>query len=145
MPNNISVSKVNGYTKDNVLLATEYLKEIGNKMRTFPFSRLVEMYNTLYKTNESASGCKCHASKYYNGIKNFRHFGLHTLIANGIIKDESELELDEPKTDDVENSENRLNLGTVVASDSVSDQDPTTTKVDEQNAVTAKTTKKRKK
>lgn len=91
---NISVASVNGYTKEKVLKAKEYLKEIGNDRRNFSVERLVEMYNDIKDTNEKAVGCKpCAATKYYNGIQNYAYFGELTLINNGkATKDELDLD-----------------------------------------------------
>lgn len=91
---NISVASVNGYTKEKVLKAKEYLKEIGNDRRNFSVERLVEMYNDIKNTNEKAVGCKpCAATKYYNGIQNYAYFGELTLINNGkATKDELDLD-----------------------------------------------------
>lgn len=50
---NISVAQVNGYTKEKVIKAKRYLKEIGNNRRTFDVTRLVEMYNDIKGTKES--------------------------------------------------------------------------------------------
>ena len=81
---NIAVSKVNGYTLELVKLAKSYLDEIGKNRRSFPLERLVEMYNTLKGTHETAKGCKpCGMAKYYNGIQNFYTYGKMTLISVG--------------------------------------------------------------
>lgn len=81
---NIAVSKVNGYTLELVRLAKQYLDEIGKNRRSFPLERLVEMYNTLKGTHETAKGCKpCGMAKYYNGIQNFYTYGKMTLISVG--------------------------------------------------------------
>lgn len=109
---NISVSKVNGYTLENVLKAKQYLKEIGSNQRRFDFARLVTMYNDLKGTNESTSGCKCQSAKYYNGIQNHFKYGKMTLIANGVATEEDfadEKKVEEP----IENEENRIVLGDV--------------------------------
>lgn len=111
---NISVSKVNGYTLENVLKAKQYLKEIGSNQRRFDFARLVTMYNDLKGTNESTSGCKCQSPKYYNGIQNHFKFGKMTLIANGVATEEDfadEKKVEEP----IENEENRIQVGDVDA------------------------------
>ena len=73
---NVSVAAINGYTKENVIKAKRYFKEIGNDRRNFPIERLVEMYNEIKGTHEKAVGCKpCQATKYFNGIQNYAYFG----------------------------------------------------------------------
>lgn len=90
---NISVASVNGYTKDNVIKAKRFLKEIGSNRRTFPIERLVEMYNEVKGTKEKAQGCKpCQATKYYNGLQNYAYFGELTLVnTNRCTKDDLDL------------------------------------------------------
>lgn len=92
---NVSVASVNGYTKDNVIKAKRFLKEIGSNRRTFPIERLVEMYNEVKGTKEKAQGCKpCQATKYYNGLQNYAYFGELTLVnTNRCTKDELDIEL----------------------------------------------------
>lgn len=92
---NVSVASVNGYSKDKVILAKRYLKEIGSNRRTFPIERMVEMYNEVKGTKEKAQGCKpCQATKYFNGLQNYAYFGELTLInTNKCTKDELDLEL----------------------------------------------------
>lgn len=92
---NVSVAQINGYTKDNVIKAKRYLKEIGSDRRNFPIERLVEMYNDVKNTNEKAVGCKpCQATKYYNGLQNYAYFGELTLVNNNkCTKDELDIEL----------------------------------------------------
>lgn len=91
---NISVSQVNGYTKEKVIKAKRYLKEIGNNRRTFDVTRLVEMYNDIKGTKEKAQGCKpCQASKFYNGIQNYAYFGELTLVNNNVCS-KDDLDLD---------------------------------------------------
>lgn len=91
---NISVARVNGYTKEKVIKAKRYLKEIGNNRRTFDIARLVEMYNDIKGTNEKAQGCKpCQASKFYNGIQNYAYFGELTLVNNNVCS-KDDLDLD---------------------------------------------------
>lgn len=91
---NISVARVNGYTKEKVIKAKRYLKEIGNNRRTFDVTRLVEMYNDIKGTKEKAAGCKpCQASKFYNGIQNYAYFGELTLVNNNVCtKDDLDLD-----------------------------------------------------
>ena len=91
---NISVAQVNGYTKEKVIKAKKYLKEIGNNRRTFDVTRLVEMYNDIKGTKEKAAGCKpCQATKFYNGIQNYAYFGELTLINNNVCtKDDLDLD-----------------------------------------------------
>lgn len=91
---NVSVASVNGYTKDNVIKAKRFLKEIGSNRRTFPIERLVEMYNEVKGTKEKAQGCKpCQATKYYNGLQNYAYFGELTLVnTNRCTKDDLDLE-----------------------------------------------------
>lgn len=108
---NISVSKVNGYTFENVMKAKQYLDEIGQNKRTFPFARLVQMYNELKGTNDSEQGCKCQSPKYYNGIANYFKFGKMTLIANGVATEEDFTTV--KKEDEIENAENRIQVGDV--------------------------------
>lgn len=92
---NVSVASVNGYSKDKVILAKRYLKEIGSNRRTFPIERMVEMYNEVKGTKEKAQGCKpCQATKYFNGLQNYAYFGELTLInTNKCTKDELNLDL----------------------------------------------------
>jgi hypothetical protein len=92
---NISVASVNGYSKDKVILAKRYLKEIGSNRRTFPIERMVEMYNEVKGTKEKAQGCKpCQATKYFNGLQNYAYFGELTLVnTNKCTKDELDLDL----------------------------------------------------
>lgn len=108
---NISVSSVNGYTFENVMKAKQYLDEIGQNKRTFPFARLVQMYNELKGTNDSEQGCKCQSPKYYNGIQNYFKFGKMTLIANGVATEEDFTTV--KKEDVIENAENRIQVGDV--------------------------------
>lgn len=91
---NISVASVNGYTKEKVIKAKRYLKEIGTNRRTFPIERLVEMYNDVKGTKEKAQGCKpCQATKYFNGLQNYAYFGELTLInTNNATKDDLDLD-----------------------------------------------------
>lgn len=91
---NISVAQVNGYTKEKVIKAKKYLREIGNNRRTFDVTRLVEMYNDIKGTKEKAAGCKpCQATKFYNGIQNYAYFGELTLINNNVCtKDDLDLD-----------------------------------------------------
>lgn len=92
--NNVSVASVNGYTKENVIKAKRYLKEIGSDRRNFPIERLVEMYNDIKGTREKAQGCKpCQATKYFNGIQNYAYFGELTLVNNNkCTKDDLDLD-----------------------------------------------------
>lgn len=92
---NVSVAQINGYTKDNVIKAKRFLKEIGSDRRSFPIERLVDMYNEIKGTKERAVGCKpCQATKYYNGIQNYAYFGELTLINNNkCTKEELDIEL----------------------------------------------------
>lgn len=92
---NVSIAAINGYTKENVIKAKRYLKEIGNDRRNFPIERLVEMYNEIKGTNEKAVGCKpCQATKYFNGIQNYAYFGELTLVNNNkCTKDELDIDL----------------------------------------------------
>ena len=91
---NVSVAQINGYTKENVIKAKRYLKEIGNGRRNFPIERLVEMYNDVKGTKEKAIGCKpCQATKYFNGLQNYAYFGELTLINNNkCTKDDLDLD-----------------------------------------------------
>jgi hypothetical protein len=103
---NVSISSKNGYTYEKVMKAKQYLEEIGSNRRTFPFDKLVDMYNELYNANESKNGCKCQGSKYYIGIQNFYKYGKLTLVNNGLATDEDfELKREEPT---IENAENRI-------------------------------------
>ena len=92
--NNVSVASVNGYTKENVIKAKRYLKEIGSDRRNFPIEKLVEMYNDIKGTREQAQGCKpCQATKYFNGIQNYAYFGELTLVNNNkCTKDDLDLD-----------------------------------------------------
>ena len=126
---NISIAKINGYTLEKVLKAKEYLDEIGANKRTFPFKRLVEMYNDVRGTNDPVTGCACQAPKYYNGISNFYKYGKITLIANHLATEE---DFETSKVDDtIENAENRIDLG---VSEALEGDDLATTKVDENKA-----------
>ena len=92
---NVSVAAINGYTKENVIKAKRYLREIGNDRRNFPIEKLVDMYNEIKGTNEKAVGCKpCQATKFYNGIQNYAYFGELTLVNNHkCTKDELNIDL----------------------------------------------------
>ena len=91
---NVSVAAINGYTKDNVIKAKRYLKEIGGNRRNFSIERLVEMYNDVKGTKEKAVGCRpCAATKYYNGLQNYAYFGELTLVNNNKCTSD-ELDLD---------------------------------------------------
>ena len=80
---NVSVAAINGYTKENVIKAKRYLREIGNDRRNFPIEKLVDMYNDIKGTKEKAVGCRpCQATKFYNGIQNYAYFGELTLVNN---------------------------------------------------------------
>ncbi len=117
----VSVSSINGYTYEKVMKAKKYLEEIGSNRRNFPFDKLVTYYNDIMGTNERASGCKCQAPKYYNGLQNYFKYGKLTLINNGLAK-ESDFELKEEEPEPI--AENRINLGTEAiseVSDSVSE------------------------
>ena len=107
---NISIAKKNGYSFEKVMKAKQYLEEIGNNKRTFPFEKLVTMYNDIYGTHDSTSGCRCQSPKYYNGLQNYFKYGKLTLINNGLAK-ESDFELEKPKVEEI--AENRINLGDV--------------------------------
>lgn len=91
---NVSVAQINGYTKDNVIKAKRFLREIGSDRRNFPIERLVEMYNEVKGTHEKAVGCKpCQATKYYNGLQNYAYFGELTLVNNNkCTKDDLDLD-----------------------------------------------------
>lgn len=91
---NISVAQVNGYTKENVIKAKRYLREIGKDRRNFPVERLVQMYNDIKNTNEKPQGCQpCQITKFYNGIQNYAYFGELTLINNNrCTKDELDID-----------------------------------------------------
>ena len=92
---NVSVAAINGYTKENVIKAKRYLREIGNDRRNFPIEKLVDMYNDIKGTKEKAVGCRpCQATKFYNGIQNYAYFGELTLVNNNkCTKDDLNLEL----------------------------------------------------
>lgn len=107
---NISVAQINGYTKENVIKAKRYLREIGKDRRNFPVERLVQMYNDIKNTNEKPHGCQpCQITKFYNGIQNYAYFGELTLINNNrCTKDELDLDkidaakAEEPQPEEVE-------------------------------------------
>lgn len=107
---NISVAQVNGYTKENVIKAKRYLREIGKDRRNFPVERLVQMYNDIKNTNEKPQGCQpCQITKFYNGIQNYAYFGELTLINNNrCTKDELDIDkidaaqAEEPQPEKVE-------------------------------------------
>ncbi len=107
---NISIAKKNGYTLPKVLRAKQYLEEIGNNKRNFPFEKLVTYYNDLLGTHDSTQGCRCQSPKYYNGIHNYFTYGKLTLINNGLAT-EADFELKE-ETPVIENEAERINLGT---------------------------------
>lgn len=107
---NISVSAKNGYTMEKVLLAKQYLKEIGKNKRHFDFKRLVGMYNEVFGTSESPSGCSCQSPKYYNGIANYFKYGKLTLINNGLAT-EADFEDRAEEAEPIDNAEKRINLG----------------------------------
>lgn len=132
---NVSISSKNGYTYEKVMKAKQYLEEIGSNRRTFPFDKLVDMYNELYNANESKNGCKCQGSKYYIGIQNFYKYGKLTLVNNGLATDEDfELKREEPT---IENAENRIVLGDVSeASDEVSEDKVDNDKEEEKEEAT---------
>lgn len=92
---NVSVAAINGYTKENVIKAKRYLREIGNDRRNFPIEKLVDMYNDIKGTKEKAVGCRpCQATKFYNGIQNYAYFGELTLVNNHkCTKDELNIDL----------------------------------------------------
>ena len=105
---NISIASKNGYTYEKVMRAKKYLEEIGSNRRNFDFATLVGYYNDILGTHEIASGCKCQAPKYYNGIQNYFKYGKLTLINNGLASEE-DFELKEEKVEEI--AENRINLG----------------------------------
>lgn len=106
---NISISSKNGYTFDKVMLAKQYLDEIGNGKRHFPFERLVQMYNDVLGRNEKPTGCKCQSPKYYNGIMNYYRYGKLTLITNGLATEADFEKTNEERLEEaIENAENRL-------------------------------------
>lgn len=105
---NISISTVNGYTLEKVKKAKQYLDEIGKGKRTFPFARLVEMYNEIKGTNDSTTGCSCLSPKYYNGIQSYYKYGKITLINSGKAT-EADFE-EKPVVEEIENAENRIIL-----------------------------------
>lgn len=107
---NISVSAKNGYTMEKVLLAKQYLKEIGKNKRHFDFKRLVGMYNEVFGTSESPSGCSCQSPKYYNGIANYFKYGKLTLVNNGLAT-EADFADEVEAPEEIENADKRINLG----------------------------------
>ena len=115
---NISIASKNGYTFEKVMRAKKYLEEIGSNRRNFDFATLVGYYNDILGTHEIASGCKCQAPKYYNGIQNYFKYGKLTLINNGLAS-ESDFELKEETPEPI--AENRINLGEDVSEDKVED------------------------
>lgn len=110
---NISIASKNGYSLLKVKLAKQYLDEIGSNKRNFDFNRLVEMYNDIYNTHESAQGCKCQSPKYYNGIQNFYNYGKLTLINNGLATEDDFENVKKEEAQPIENAENRIQLGSV--------------------------------
>ena len=108
---NISIASKNGYTYEKVMKAKKYLDEIGSNRRNFDFATLVGYYNDILGTRESTQGCKCQSPKYYNGIQNYYKYGKLTLINNGLAT-ESDFEDKKEEVQEVENVENRINLGT---------------------------------
>ena len=115
---NISIASKNGYTYEKVMRAKKYLEEIGSNRRNFDFATLVGYYNDILGTHEIATGCKCQAPKYYNGIQNYFKYGKLTLINNGLAS-ESDFELKEETPEPI--AENRINLGEDVSEDKVED------------------------
>lgn len=126
---NISISAKNGYTLEKVLKAKQYLMEIGQNRRSFPFEKLVAYYNDILGYNDSPSGCKCQAPKYYNGINNYYNFGKLTLLNNGLAT-EADFEEQKAEPQAIENEANRIVLG---ASEAVSGDEVEDTKVEENN------------
>ena len=106
---NISIASKNGYTYEKVMLAKKYLEEIGSNRRNFPFDKLVTYYNDVMGTNDSTQGCKCQSPKYYNGLQNYYKYGKLTLVNNGLAREE-DFEIKE-ETPEIENAEERINLG----------------------------------
>lgn len=136
---NISIAKINGYTYEKVMKAKKYLEEIGSNRRNFPFDKLVTYYNDVMGTNERASGCKCQAPKYYNGLQNYFKYGKLTLINNGLATEDDFEDKKEETPAPIENAENRINLGTeaiLKPSDGVSEDKVDNDKVEEKEAVT---------
>lgn len=115
---NISIASKNGYTYEKVMRAKKYLEEIGSNRRNFDFATLVGYYNDILGTHEIATGCKCQAPKYYNGIQNYFKYGKLTLINNGLAS-ESDFELKEETPEEI--APNRINLGESVSEDKVED------------------------
>ena len=110
---NISIASKNGYTYEKVMKAKKYIDEIGGNKRTFPFKRLVEMYNELTGQSDSPSGCSCQSPKYYNALVNYYKYGKMTLINSGGMTEEDFMEKkEEEKPREIENAEKRINLGT---------------------------------
>ena len=135
----VSISSINGYTYEKVMKAKKYLEEIGSNRRNFPFDKLVTYYNDVMGTNERASGCKCQAPKYYNGLQNYFNYGKLTLINNGLAKEEDFEDKKEETPAPIENEEKRINLGTEAvseATDSISEDKVDNDKVEEKEAVT---------
>ena len=135
----VSVSSINGYTYEKVMKAKKYLEEIGSNRRNFPFDKLVTYYNDVMGTNERASGCKCQAPKYYNGLQNYFKYGKLTLTNNGLAKEEDFEDKKEETPAPIENEEKRINLGTEAvseATDSISEDKVDNDKVEEKEAVT---------
>lgn len=110
---NISIAAKNGYSLIKVKKAKQYLDEIGSNKRNFDFKRLVEMYNDIYGTHETASGCKCQSPKYYNSLQNFYNYGRLTLINNGLATEADFENKKEEEPQPIENAENRIQLGSV--------------------------------
>lgn len=144
---NISIASKNGYTLEKVMKAKQYLDEIGNGRRTFPFEKLVGYYNELFNTHEPVTGCKCQSPKYYNGIQNFYKYGKLTLINNGLASEE-DFKLKENKPEEV--ADNRIDLGEEIVSDALKDDDIDSTKeeakeevIEEKNEVIEKPKKGR--
>ena len=130
----VSISSINGYTYEKVMKAKKYLEEIGSNRRNFPFDKLVTYYNDVMGTNERASGCKCQAPKYYNGLQNYFKYGKLTLTNNGLAKEE-DFEIKEETPEPI--AENRINLGTEAvseATDSISEDKVDNDKVEEDKA-----------
>lgn len=132
---NISVSAKNGYTMEKVLLAKQYLKEIGKNKRHFDFKRLVGMYNEVFGTSESPSGCSCQSPKYYNGIANYFKYGKLTLINNGLAT-EADFADEVEAPEEIENADKRINLGAQeIASEPLKEDEPTVIKEEEKEEI----------
>jgi len=106
----VSVSKSHSYTKENVLLAEQFLVEYGKNQRHIDPVKVLEAYNAIKGTSVQAGACKsCGFSKYIIGIQNYAKYGRMVLENEGVDLDEKV----EPVRVTEEISEERIDTGIV--------------------------------